>query len=818
MGCSSSVHAAPANAADSEQGAKQPVTADSRLLRGQAYYAAGRTDEALKELNAAIAAWPDYSRAYLERGNVRLDQKDYTLALGDYDRALQLQGNLLQGYVMRCHTRLALQQFAEALADAREAEKLDPENAQVRALKARVRKAQAAAAAGVAVAPSGASSSGSVPSEEDAFAGADTPKSTPSPSVRKLCMVCMDAERECRLRPCFHAALCVECAEGLMARGYGCPICSSKIEQVERGTFMRTFTVEEAQGLVASARVGASPAPSPGKSPLGLGRRFVAGSVAGPSPLEHIAEVDEEAHEAADSAAAAAAATTAATTTAASDAAAPPARSSSAGSTDGGSSGGGGAPPPPVELDPHPLAARSSNTARGVAVAAAAALVPPGDAAADLAAEPMVAALVPRPPPLPGAVEVAGEEVAEAAVRPHSAGGGAAAAEAEAPSRAEEPGPAPERERCAGGGSGGEAAETVETAAEAAETAAAAASDDTAGSGCGGGGGDGDGDGVAARSSGDGAEAGARPESRRGEILRLPASSDSDSSGAAAQGAAEGGSGGPSAPQPTPARATAGGASVDDDDDDPFADGGDAISVSESPAAPSPPAPPPVAAAPAAAAAAADGEAATATLEAPPPPAPPTSSSPATADVDGGGGSSAAAEPPPGPFVIARVPSDEMAQALHAVAGPGGPLEAPAGERLGSGSGALSPGASATLANSLADWIDLHTDPSVEAGAGSCSGVGGGGGTLLQRSALSGQSFVGFGAFAQPKGPRVGTPVAAPAAGPLQVPAGPVAEGCLTPRLLGAGTCDKRIRRWPLCRALARAHLETASVSQPSDR
>ncbi len=33
-----------------------------------------------------------------------------------------------------------------------------------------------------------------------------------------------------------------------MARGYGCPICSTKIEQLERGAFMRTFTVEEAQG------------------------------------------------------------------------------------------------------------------------------------------------------------------------------------------------------------------------------------------------------------------------------------------------------------------------------------------------------------------------------------------------------------------------------------------------------------------------------------------------------------------------------------------------------------------------------------------
>jgi hypothetical protein len=54
------------------------------------------------------------------------------------------------------------------------------------------------------------------------------------------------AAPECRLRPCLHAALCVDCAEGLRARGFGCPICSAKIEALEKGTFMRTFTVDDA--------------------------------------------------------------------------------------------------------------------------------------------------------------------------------------------------------------------------------------------------------------------------------------------------------------------------------------------------------------------------------------------------------------------------------------------------------------------------------------------------------------------------------------------------------------------------------------------
>ncbi|KAG2441593.1 hypothetical protein HXX76_003214 [Chlamydomonas incerta] len=390
MGCSSSVHAAPVAAQSAPSGEKpQPVTPDSRVLRGQAYYTAGKVQEALKEFNATIAQWPTYARAYLERGNVRLDQKEFNLAVGDYTLALQLQGNLLQAYVMRCHARMAMRQWVEALQDVREAERLDPENAQVRALKIQVRKA-----GGGGGGPGGISSGASdAASEEDAFAGVDTPKSTPSPSVKKLCMVCMDAERECRLRPCMHAALCVECAEGLMARGYGCPICSCKIEQVERGAFMRTFTVEEAQGLAASARThgAGNTAPSPGKSPLG--RRFAPPGAQGAPSLDNIAEVDEEAHAAADAAAAAAAAAAA-----------------------GGerSDGGGGdapavastRPDPPVQLNPHPLAARANTATRNIAAEleqAAPAPSGPGRGNSGDQAAP--------PPPLPGVVEDGSEGV-----------------------------------------------------------------------------------------------------------------------------------------------------------------------------------------------------------------------------------------------------------------------------------------------------------------------------------------------------------------------------------------------------------------------
>ncbi|GLI69468.1 hypothetical protein VaNZ11_014086 [Volvox africanus] len=470
MGCSSSIHVAPLTAAaqTAQQGATkpQPVTPDSRVLRGQAYYAAGKVAEALKEFNVVIATWPTYARAYLERGNVRLDQQDYMLAIGDYTQALQLQANLLQAYMMRCHAQMALREYAEAMQDAREAERLDPENAQVKALKAQVRKAQAnviGAGGGGGGAPGSAAvgGAGGGGDDEDAFAGLDTPKSTPSPSVRKLCMVCMDSERECRLRPCMHAALCVACAEGLMARGYGCPICSSKIDQVERGSFMRTFTVEEAQGIVASARVVA-PLASPGKSPLG--RRFQPGTAPVGSSLDNIVEGDEEGHLSADAAieAAAAALAAAAAATGEVEMERLDRRRMSSGSA---ASSSGRATTPPVALDPHPLAGRLTSSARAARRGSGSI----GGNLPELEEMGQDAIETGPPPPLPGqVVSFGGGEEATANRRQLVSGGGEAAAVAALllDSGASQRGRSDDSSRSSGdgGGDGGDAA-TVTTVA-----------------------------------------------------------------------------------------------------------------------------------------------------------------------------------------------------------------------------------------------------------------------------------------------------------------------------------------------------------------
>ena len=81
---------------------------------------------------------------------------------------------------------------------------------------------------------------------EDPFAAVDTPNDVAGTN-KKLCTVCMDNERSCRLRPCMHAALCTQCAQSLMSRKYGCPICDTRIDSLERGQFMCTFTADTAQ-------------------------------------------------------------------------------------------------------------------------------------------------------------------------------------------------------------------------------------------------------------------------------------------------------------------------------------------------------------------------------------------------------------------------------------------------------------------------------------------------------------------------------------------------------------------------------------------
>ena len=51
----------------------------------------------------------------------------------------------------------------------------------------------------------------------------------------KLCVVCLDQEKRCMLRPCKHLCVCDDCAAMLMSDSHpACPVCRTRVEDVER--------------------------------------------------------------------------------------------------------------------------------------------------------------------------------------------------------------------------------------------------------------------------------------------------------------------------------------------------------------------------------------------------------------------------------------------------------------------------------------------------------------------------------------------------------------------------------------------------------
>jgi len=289
MGCTQSILLAQEKGKNPPQG-----TAESRVLVGQSYLQQGKVDEAIEELSEVVRLWPNCARAYLERGHAYSEKKIWDNAVADYTMATKLQDNYISAYYLRAQAYMHMGQLDDAAKDYTTAIKLDPENAQLRALKSEIQKARLVVVPVRASRDAEEAPAGDADEAEDPFAGLDTP--TSARNAVKQCMICMDAERGCRLRPCLHAALCVSCGENLKGKGFGCPICNVKIEAVEQGAFMRTFALDEAQGLAALAlrSPGAGgPSPSPTKSPgrMSWGTRM--GSATGPA-VSTLPQVEEE--------------------------------------------------------------------------------------------------------------------------------------------------------------------------------------------------------------------------------------------------------------------------------------------------------------------------------------------------------------------------------------------------------------------------------------------------------------------------------------------------------------------------------------------
>jgi len=62
----------------------------------------------------------------------------------------------------------------------------------------------------------------------------------------RVCVICFEAGITARLRPCFHAMTCADCAAGLLERDRAeCPICRCQVTGFDRGEFDSTFAPPE---------------------------------------------------------------------------------------------------------------------------------------------------------------------------------------------------------------------------------------------------------------------------------------------------------------------------------------------------------------------------------------------------------------------------------------------------------------------------------------------------------------------------------------------------------------------------------------------
>jgi len=55
-----------------------------------------------------------------------------------------------------------------------------------------------------------------------------------SGSNDNVCLVCIDNPKNIVLKPCSHMCICDVCAEPMLRTGQKCPVCRTKIEEIER--------------------------------------------------------------------------------------------------------------------------------------------------------------------------------------------------------------------------------------------------------------------------------------------------------------------------------------------------------------------------------------------------------------------------------------------------------------------------------------------------------------------------------------------------------------------------------------------------------
>ncbi|HEV2201190.1 MAG TPA: tetratricopeptide repeat protein [Bryobacteraceae bacterium] len=104
----------------------KPDFADAYRMRGRAYVAVGKPDEAIPDFTKVAVLRPADATVLVDRGFAYLDKKDWAKARADASRALEMNGKLARAYNLRATAVRATGGVAEALEDYSRAVELDP--------------------------------------------------------------------------------------------------------------------------------------------------------------------------------------------------------------------------------------------------------------------------------------------------------------------------------------------------------------------------------------------------------------------------------------------------------------------------------------------------------------------------------------------------------------------------------------------------------------------------------------------------------------------------------------------------------------------
>ncbi|KAK3238440.1 hypothetical protein CYMTET_51548 [Cymbomonas tetramitiformis] len=231
MGCNTSRDPAPVPEAASEgdlepkgvnRVEKTEANAMRHYFRGNGLMEQGEYDLALHEYTVSILDKPDFVSAYYERGLANEHLGKLEEALADFGHAIRLKHNHAFAHSARAAVYAKLERYEDAIADCCISIEYNNEDALAFSVRGKAY-----------------SQLGEADKAFEDFERAGNLES------RRTCVVCMENPRGARLHPCLHAALCATCAKNFLHEQRACPLCGKHIDNIEFGSFDKTFAFDD---------------------------------------------------------------------------------------------------------------------------------------------------------------------------------------------------------------------------------------------------------------------------------------------------------------------------------------------------------------------------------------------------------------------------------------------------------------------------------------------------------------------------------------------------------------------------------------------